>query len=597
MRCKQVLLSGSLFDQSYYGRNRRKKRRNMIRYICKKCNINTEVSTCPICGTRAEIEKTTIYWCNECNVPLYEEICPICGKKARRIGSDLRPVFPEERLLLEIMLGEPFKYKDASVWNAAGNIYYADGKKVPFTVSQTQKLDAGMIRQKLVELSPQNSYECFEKNIKKYLNANRKRYEYISDEAMEYIRSVAQDVDLTEMFVSFSGGKDSTVVSDLVLRALGTQQILHIYGDTTLEFPESAQYVKRFKAEHPKTLVVTSKNKDKDFYELCEQLGPPSRVMRWCCTIFKTGAIQRKIQSLFKNKKRILTFYGIRRSESVSRSKYDRESDSPKIAVQRTVSPIIDWLDFDVWLYILSTGIDFNDAYRQGYTRVGCWCCPNNSAWSGFLSKIYMPEQYEKWHTFLIDFACKIGKEDPEVYIDEGKWKARQGGNGLEYAQASVLTFQPCVLQENTLNFELQRPITEELYELFKPFGSINKTLGNERLGEVYVVGADGSFQLKLQGKVGQTTLKVSILNKNAGHSNSLKAVEDKVKNQITKYQMCMGCLGCESACRFGAIEIVTNRSGLVSYKIKDDKCVRCGHCITHYDGGCYMRKVMCIKR
>ncbi len=495
------------------------------------------------------------------------------------------------------MIGEPFKYKNSSVWNAAGNYYYVDGKKLTFSVKQTKLLNAKMIRKQLDELSDQNSYDFFDKNIGKFLIANRHRYNYISNEAMEYIRTMAEGVSLTEMFVSFSGGKDSTVVSDLVLRALGTQQVLHLYGDTTLEFPESKKYVKRFKEDHPKTLILTAKNKDKNFEELCEQLGPPSRVMRWCCTIFKTGAIQRKIQTLFKNQKRILTFYGIRRNESNSRNKYDRESDSPKIAVQRTVSPIIDWMDFDVWLYLLTTGIDFNDAYRLGYTRVGCWCCPNNSGWSSFLSEVYMPEEYEKWHTLLINFAKKIGKPDPEVYVDDGWWKARQGGNGLDYAQTSVLTFEPCALQENTLNFELQRPITEELYELFKPFGFINKSIGNERLGEVYVVGKDGSFQLKLQGKINQTTLKVSVLSKTAGHSNSLKVVEDKVKNQITKYQMCMGCLGCESACRFGAIEIITDRSGLVSYKIKDDKCVRCGHCITHYDGGCYMRKVMCIKR
>ena len=569
----------------------------MIKYICKKCNVNTEVSVCPVCGERTELENSTIYWCDDCNIPLYDEICPICGKKAHRIGSDLRPVFPEERLLLEVMLGEPFKYKDASVWNASGNHYYANGKKIKFSVSQTRNLDAKNIREQLAKLALENSYDVFNSIMKKFVLANQKRYDYISKEAMAYIRTMAENVDTTEMFVSFSGGKDSTVVSELVMRALGSQQILHLYGDTTLEFPQSAEYVKRFKKEHPKTLIITSKNKDKNFDELCKQLGPPSRVMRWCCTIFKTGAIQRKIQALFKNKKRILTCYGIRRSESNSRNKYDRESDSPKIAVQRTISPIIDWMDFDVWLYLLTTGIDFNTAYRLGYTRVGCWCCPNNSAWSGFLSEIYMPEQYEKWHTFLVEFAKKIGKPDPEVYVDEGKWKARQGGNGLEYSKTSVLTFKPCALQENTINFELQRPISEELYELFKPFGYINKGLGNERLGEVFVVGKDGNLQLKLQGKMGQTTLKVSILSKTAGHSNSLKAVENKVKNQITKYQMCMGCLGCESACRFGAIEIVTDHSGLLSYKIKDDKCVRCGHCITHYDGGCYMRKVMCIKR
>ena len=122
-----------------------------------------------------------------------------------------------------------------------------------------------------------------------------------------------------------------------------------------------------------------------------------------------------------------MTFYGIRRSESVSRSKYDRESDSPKITKQRIISPIIDWMDFDIWLYILTTGIDFNDAYRLGYARVGCWCCPNNSGWSEFLSKVHMHEQSKHFREMLIDFATSIGKEDAEVYVDDGYWKARQG--------------------------------------------------------------------------------------------------------------------------------------------------------------------------
>lgn len=569
----------------------------MIRYVCKKCNIGTESSVCPVCGDRAETASSTVYWCDNCNIPLYDEVCPLCGKQAHRIGTDLRPVFPEERLLLEVMIGEPFKFKEASVWNASGNIYYANGKRVKFTVKQTGEFEADDIRRQIDELSPQNTYDSFNYYIGKYIIANKKRFEYITQEAMDYIRSVTQNCDFKEMFVSFSGGKDSTVVSDLVLRALGNQQILHIYGDTTLEFPQSAEYVMRFRKEHPKTPLITSKNKDKNFEELCEQLGVPSRQMRWCCTIFKTGAIQRKIQTLFKDNKRIITFYGIRRSESNSRNKYDRESDSPKISIQRTVSPIIDWLDFDVWLYILTTGIDFNNAYRLGYARVGCWCCPNNSTWSEFLAKIYMPEQSRNWYGILLNFAKKIGKPDPEIYIKEGWWKARQGGNDLEYAKTSLLTFEPCALQENTLNFELQRPITEELYELFKPFGYINTALGNPRLGEVYVIGLDRSMHLKLAGKIGAYTLKVSILNKNAGHCSGIKAVSDKIKCQITKYQMCMGCLGCESVCSFGAIEIVTDKTGLLSYKISDEKCVRCGHCINHYEGGCYIRKVMCIKR
>ena len=97
-------------------------------------------------------------------------------------------------------------------------------------------------------------------------------------------------------------------------------------------------------------------------------------LIRWCVgrTIFKTGFISKRIDSTFKNKKNVRTYYGIRRNESKSRRSYSREDDSPKISKQKVSSPIIDWIDYDIWLYILSSGIDFNDAYRKGYTHVGC---------------------------------------------------------------------------------------------------------------------------------------------------------------------------------------------------------------------------------
>ena len=56
--------------------------------------------------------------------------------------------------------------------------------------------------------------------------------------------------------------------------------------------------------------------------------------MRWCCTIFKTGAINRKIETIYANKTKVLSFQGIRRSESNSRNKYDRVSESSKISKQ-----------------------------------------------------------------------------------------------------------------------------------------------------------------------------------------------------------------------------------------------------------------------
>ena len=570
----------------------------MLKYVCRNDNIKTKSSTCPVCGERTELEKSDIYWCDNCKVPLFQSECECCSGKGTRITTDIRPVFPEERLLLEILLDEkPGTYEKDSVWNCSGNKYLINGKRIKFSVKELKNKNVADIRSKYEEASKNISYEYFEQYVGKFVQANRSRYEFIVREAVDYIKNSTKDYTAKDMFVSFSGGKDSTVTSDIVMRALSEPKILHIFGDTTLEFPETMKYVERFKKEHPQTPVLSSRNKDKEFEELCKLVGPPSRVMRWCCTIFKTGAIQRKIKTLFRNKNKIITFYGIRRSESASRSKYERETEGSKITKQITISPIIDWMDFDVWLYMLTTKIDFNYAYRLGYARVGCWCCPNNSGWSEFLSKIHMPQQSERFRQMLIDFAKQIGKPDPEVYVDDGKWKARQGGNGVDYAKKTAVSFEPCALEENAFNYELKRPISEQLYELFKPFGYLNFELGNKRLGEVYVTRKDGRLVLKLQGRIGSTTLKVTIIDYKIDGAASVKAAEDKVKCQITKYQMCMGCRACESICKHNAIVIKEDKEGNLDYKILDDKCVRCAECVNHYTAGCYMRKVLATKK
>ena len=141
----------------------------MIKYTCKSCNITTELSECPHCGERTEIVNSTIYWCKFCNIPTFDEHCPICGSKGKRIGSDIRPVFPQERLLLEILLDCPLKYKNSSVWNTAGNYYYADGEKLPFTASQTKDVDADYIRAQLKLYEVQNQNTAFEAVIEKFL--------------------------------------------------------------------------------------------------------------------------------------------------------------------------------------------------------------------------------------------------------------------------------------------------------------------------------------------------------------------------------------------------------------------------------------------
>ena len=578
----------------------------MLIYSCKHCdNLNCETSVCPICGQRTELVKSEIFYCEKCKSPLYNKVCPVCGSEGIKVGSDLRPVFAEERLLLEVLLGEPFKFANSSIWAVGGNNYLIDGQKVKMPFADFRKQDPIKIIEKLKECSLKNKmyvYNDFNNDhIKTFVASNTVRLNLITDEAIEYIKNIASNYDLSSMFVSFSGGKDSTVTSHLVMRALGKESIPHIYCDTTLEYPASHEYLEIFRQEHPETPILVAKNRDQDFKNLCEVVGPPSRVMRWCCTVFKTGSITKKIESVFKNKTRLLSFQGIRRSESISRSKYDRDTDSPKISKQKVASPIIDWTDFDVWLYILANGVSFNKAYRQGFARVGCWCCPNNSEWAGFLSSIYMNDEYNNFHDILYKFAQKIGKADWKEYIDSGKWKARQGGNGVEHSKNTVVTFRPCAFDDSSINFELSKPIDESLYTFFKPFGTLNFTLGNKRLNEVYVLSrGSGEPIIKLTGRIGSSQLKVSFL-KVVAPFKALKNMIDYTKNQITKYQTCIGCSYCQSVCKFNALKVMNAEKGHVSnhsiiYSIDSSKCVGCLECVTHFDGGCYMRKVLRTK-
>ena len=570
----------------------------MIKYFCKNCNINVESSECSVCGARTEVE-SKLYWCSTCNIPVYDEICPICGCKGEYFTSDARPVFPEERLLVEIMLGKPFCFIEDSVWNGSGNRYYVNGKKIPFSVTNLKNYDPDAIREKLDELKSQNTYEHFDKMIAKWIKANAIRYDYITSEAKSYIAQYSKKYlndDLNAAFVSFSGGKDSTVVSDLVRKATGNPSIIHIFGNTTLEFPQTYEYVERFRATNKRTPMLRAENKEQDFFNLCETFGPPSRTLRWCCTIFKTGFIGEKIKKTFSGRKTVLTFYGIRRNESASRNTYERSSQGKKITQQLVASPIIDWMDYDIWLYLLTTGIDFNEAYRLGYTRVGCWCCPNNSGWSQFLASIYMPEQYNRFRKILLDFAVKMGKEDPEEYVSSGGWKARQGGAGIELSKNVAIAFKPCATDAKSFNYVLNKPISDDLYEFFKPFGVLDFTMGKERLGEVYILDFKTKQPImKLQGRRGTNELKITILSTPIAGKTKINEIELKFKCQITKFQLCAGCHACENACKHSAIRLIKNGEGDTEYKylIDENKCVHCFECINHYTGGCYMRRVL----
>ena len=569
---------------------------------CRDCAIETNEKTCPVCGHITEEDiPVEIMWCSDCKVPIIravnaqeKSICPLCGGKTHHLSADLRPVFPEERLLLELLLDKPpHEFIQKSVW-AANSRYYIDGKPIAFSSKTFQNANTDVIIQKLKRYSSDNSYQRFEKDIRKFVLANNERLLALKDEAFAFVRNAAEKFDEEKIIVSFSGGKDSTVTADIVVKALSNPSIVHIFGDTTLEFPSTIEYVKRFKHNHPQTIFEIAKNDEQVFYDVCDDIGPPARMMRWCCSMFKTGPITRVINGFYRNQQ-ILTFYGIRKSESVSRSKYNRIEDnsvSVKIQQQTVASPIFFWKDIDVWLYLLAEKVDFNDAYRLGYDRVGCWCCPNNNQRAQFLSRIYMPEKSKEWRAFLIKFAKRIGKPDPETYVDSGKWKARQGGNGLSSAGDVKIRFTNCTSEEHAKIYRLVRPYDEELVGMFVPFGRIAPELGKKLLREVIVLENRTNVPILSIQPFSQDGYDYAVKVKTMNVADN-EALQRMVGYQIRKFNACRKCLKCESICRAGAISIVGNM-----YYIDPKKCVHCKMCMTakYLDGGCMMDKYLRTK-
>lgn len=132
--------------------------------------------------------------------------------------------------------------------------------------------------------------------------------------------------------------------------------------------------------------------------------------------------------------------------------------------------------------------------------------------------------------------------------------------------------------------------------------GKLNFEIGNKRLNEVYVLSRSTNEPImKLSGKIGTNVLKVTFVKVVTPFKNQ-KEMADLVRNQITKYQTCIGCSYCQSVCKFNALKVFNKNKGHVNndtieYTIDPNRCVGCLECVKHFDGGCYMKKVLRTKR
>ena len=274
---------------------------------CESCQHETSEKNCELCGNITEpVTPIDTYWCKECEIPVIikrssnNHKCPLCGSEIKKLVKDIRPVFPEERLLVEILLEKPMKYANCSVW-AYNNRYYINGKSIEITSSYYKKFNPEYIISQLEKYKEINTYDKFDLIIERFVKANAVHLQEIIEEAHTFIKQEATNYPIENIVLSFSGGKDSTVTADLAVKALAEPKLVHIFGNTTLEFPLTIEYAQRFRADNPLSIFRTAINREQNFYNVCEDIGPPARMMRWCCSMFKTGPITRVLNRYYRD--------------------------------------------------------------------------------------------------------------------------------------------------------------------------------------------------------------------------------------------------------------------------------------------------------
>ena len=181
--------------------------------------------------------------------------------------------------------------------------------------------------------------------------------------AIKLLQSIPQDGPIE---LCYSTGKDSDVI--LELAKMAEIPFVPIYKNTTCDRPGIA---------HAREIGVEIRQPKKNFLELIECSGWPSRYMRFCCSFLKEYKIYDR------------AIVGIRRAESTKRAKRYKEPEICRIynnkEKARQYLPILDWTDEDVSKFIEDRGIKCHAYYydRNGKfhveRRVGCIGCPLQS--------------------------------------------------------------------------------------------------------------------------------------------------------------------------------------------------------------------------
>lgn len=183
------------------------------------------------------------------------------------------------------------------------------------------------------------------------------------DRALDVIRRAAE---IGAVGVAFSGGKDSTVVLDLVRRVIPDAPVG--FFDSGCELESTLDLVRRERAEivQPR-LSILDMARYAGWWDYADPVDPG------CPFDAKLILVQEPSEAFVVRRRLRVIVTGLRAEESGARKRNATSRGELHLGADRTwyCAPLAFWKTSDVWAYIASRGLDYNAAYdRMAEARV-----------------------------------------------------------------------------------------------------------------------------------------------------------------------------------------------------------------------------------
>ncbi len=390
------------------------------------------------------------------------------------------------------------------------------------------------------------------------------------DVAKEEGKRVVLSTRIDRFIASFSGGKDSQVVLDLVSRAIPPTDFEVIYSDTGYELPSSLQLykdVRQFYTERFPGLKFSIARNHESVLNYWNKIGTPSDTHRWCCSVMKTAPLYRALKVEGTNKQtRVLAFEGVRSEESSRRSGYNRIGKGVKHTFVINARPIFDWNTTEVFMYLMAYNLPINSAYRFGKPRVGCIFCPFGSPWDDMIVNKCYPKDLKPFLSAIERIVSDRKIPNAHEYVKERRWKLRASGTNVKNQTIVKLTSSSsCFVAEISYP---QKHVTEWIPTIGK--FTLSKK-GSTCQGEFEYDKKSYSFSVYAQGQ--KNVFKVE-------DNNNIR-LRFYLRRIVYKSAYCINCEACEIECPTGALSVYPKIS------INKEKCIHCLKCLDYHQHGC----------